>query len=771
MDGNTPRTDENTPPSSHTPFDRARETVRSLREDIVIFQDPSVRNYLETIPTATPIEPTSPSQPPEQLHAIIIALRTRLDQTVQTLNRTKAANLDTRKRAARAEGEVAELRHALEQRQNLHDATVTEASTRIEAIEHSRLESRAQLQRDALLIRQNAQFDRIQSKNLEAERDAANVELASVKESIAALRRDLNAAEKRHQAEKARLEATAGLQTERVNLLESELEAYRLGSDEIARLESGEAASARALADRFQRESIQLKSDLQWRNTQAARLQERLDEAEKEALRANSKLNDASEQIENVTTLEKEVTALRAAVRDKENTSGDVAALLREKNELARLISSLSPSGNVQEGLHALREAANGKPLSQRRSTGTVRKPLGIRHEETIAELRKSRDEEVGRLTEEVGAWKRRAKDAEDRLSVISQEKEAVVNTSKRNDRMRRLLKKENEHLRAALDEFEKEDEVAPDRTTDFSVPRLKKQLEGNKQIIAEYKATVKDLEATTKSLTQELQSFKEKERSFDGSLMTGEPASTGSDLQQRLIEATKAASLAIDAKTVAEVEATRINSEMRSLRAELENLRLQRTYSALNTSSEPLDYDPSSTKVLHMQDNPLQRAAEKEANAKEKSVGKKRLRAETGIKSSPPRSESTNIEIAQLEEKIAHLEELNLKFERESKVGLRTKEIALKRIEEVRSAVYNIFGWSMKVIGARYVVSSIYAEGPREEIEFGLNESGTMSLLENEYTARLRQEIEQYVQRMNSFPALLAHITMENFENTTAAL
>ena len=101
--------------------------------------------------------------------------------------------------------------------------------------------------------------------------------------------------------------------------------------------------------------------------------------------------------------------------------------------------------------------------------------------------------------------------------------------------------------------------------------------------------------------------------------------------------------------------------------------------------------------------------------------------------------------------------------------IGDRTKVTALKRIDEVRMTVYNLFGWSMKISGTVYELSSIYAESPLEVLYFCVNTEGGMSLVDCDYARRLSSELEQYVDRVNSFPALLSHITMTNLEKSTA--
>jgi len=46
-------------------------------------------------------------------------------------------------------------------------------------------------------------------------------------------------------------------------------------------------------------------------------------------------------------------------------------------------------------------------------------------------------------------------------------------------------------------------------------------------------------------------------------------------------------------------------------------------------------------------------------------------------------------------------------------------------KIEEFRLACYNLFGYKMQVSGAKYTLSSMYADREEDVLCFGRNESG----------------------------------------------
>jgi len=97
-----------------------------------------------------------------------------------------------------------------------------------------------------------------------------------------------------------------------------------------------------------------------------------------------------------------------------------------------------------------------------------------------------------------------------------------------------------------------------------------------------------------------------------------------------------------------------------------------------------------------------------------------------------------------------------------------RIKEVAKRKIDELRAAVYTLFGWRLQVAGAQYTLTSAYAESAEEVLCFGIGAGGRVAILDTAYGGRLGREIRQYCDQMASVPGLLAHVTMENLEKST---
>lgn len=734
-----------------------------------------MRDYLSTIPSTHPPPPPPPEASPEQLHAIIISLRTHLDESRTALQHTKDSHLDTRKRAARAEGRVNELDRQMEEARSVYERAIGDARERMtdmeRGYEHEREKGEGERMEELKVIER----ERVGLGGVKRERDDARTELGYLKERIEALKADLDAAKRGFQLETKRFEGEREVEGEKVKLLESELQMFRDARREMEEMGSRQVGEVTATMERLQGEAIKLKSELQWRTSEAVKLQRRADEAETAWKATKTELDEARERLGTVATLEQEVKLLRDHTRDKENVSSHLAALTSEKAELSKLIARLSPTGDVQEGLTILYGHAQGRPLA---APGPAKRlPFGVRHEDTIEEIKRERDTEVTRLTNDMRMYKERSKKLESDAREAVRKMDSATKTSKQTERSRRILLRENDYLKKALGDMEnavdKEDDMKEtDGEGHGPVDNVLRQLLTDSQKAnEEYKTLIKELETNLERVGSEPAESSEK-TNVEMAIVDGDV--NMEDLQKQLVDATRAAEEESKARNNAEQRAKAVNSRLVEVETELHTLKLDKVVAP--TPSPPVDdcppdFDPKSTKVIHFMNNPLEIGFKTHVEAKEQAKGKKRLRSEleSDVRPALVSTKEESGRIAVLEAELAKLTELNKELDKLSKVGQRTKLVAKKRIEEVRLAVYNIFGWTMNVKNAKFIMSSMYAEGPCEELQFGLNEKGSFSLHETEYANRLNDEIDQYVRNMKSYPALLAHITMENFNKTTA--
>ena len=730
------------PLPSESPFDRATATLASLRADLLIFQDPNVRDYLSTIPTSHPPPPPPQQASPEQLHAINIALRTQLDAASTALQSSKDAHLETRKRAARAEGRIKELDRMIEEARKLHANAVSDARARIDEMEEEFENERKQGDDRRFKQTELYEVEKASIQAVKRERDDARTENLYLKDRLNAMKNDLEAEKRNNTIGRRHEEQERNADQRRIALLETELETFKRASSEMKQLRNEKVGEVSAIVDRLQAESVRLKKELQWRTSEAVRMQRQVMDAETALKTAREQMNDADNKVANATLLEHEVRILREQARNNENASDNLRVLNGEKEELSRLIARLSPTGNVQEGLQILQTHVPGTPLQT--ATATKRMPLGVRREETIDQIRRQCEAEVAEINEKMKKYKQRSRELESSVQDTVKEKEAAEKASKLIERRQKILQRENEFLKKAVADLQSDgQEKSKDKGeagTSEVEQVLKTTLDQCLKSNQEYKNMIKELE-------ERLQSVESQAKDLT-SMSDGDEESGASELRQQIVQAKEAVEMERRAREAAESRAATSTLRLAELESEVERLKIASQKEAL---ADKMQEDCGNENV------PGSDAASKQTE----------LSGELSRDTAGSGDDAARIN--QLETQLTQQRVVNGELEQKVKIAQRTKEVARKRIEDVRAAVQIIFGWSMRVHGATFIISSLYAEGPREELMFRGNEEGEFNLLETEYAKRVHNEIEQYVYKNNSFPLLLAHITMENFEKTTA--
>lgn len=96
-------------------------------------------------------------------------------------------------------------------------------------------------------------------------------------------------------------------------------------------------------------------------------------------------------------------------------------------------------------------------------------------------------------------------------------------------------------------------------------------------------------------------------------------------------------------------------------------------------------------------------------------------------------------------------------------------KEIYKQASLEFREVCYMLFGYRVDRIGnANYRISSMYAENENEYLNFRLNESGILDMLETDYSISIGDMVRQHLSTHKSLPAFLSTLTLELFNKTT---
>jgi mitotic spindle assembly checkpoint protein MAD1 len=247
-----------------------------------------------------------------------------------------------------------------------------------------------------------------------------------------------------------------------------------------------------------------------------------------------------------------------------------------------------------------------------------------------------------------------------------------------------------------------------------------------------------------------------------------------------------------------AEERAARAEAEWK--RVESEALELARQVQVLETRVARGEYNPETTRVLHLKSNPeaeLSRArmeaslarlqAENETLKQMLSRDRKGETKREGVE-----GDQSLQQVAAAEEdtdsfdnagalKIARLEgELTLlgrKLAEVQKTSDRLQQVFTRQISIFRDAIKGLFGYSVEMtsdpysvrdVKACFVLRPMYGEAGWE-LAFRMLKDGRIVMDPTDYSRRhLVREIETFVNRFRSIPALTANITMETFQRQT---
>lgn len=316
---------------------------------------------------------------------------------------------------------------------------------------------------------------------------------------------------------------------------------------------------------------------------------------------------------------------------------------------------------------------------------------------------------------------------------------EAATAASLRSGRHVELLAKEKDSLKAVLASYE-EEYLAQSGTG--ALPSAQGR-------IAELESTIEGLHAHIASLEAELGS--------------GSAAQAGS----------------ADALAQAEARAEVAEAKIKSLETEVENL--GRQVACLEERVGRGEFNPATTRVLHLRANP---EAELERTAREARVAE--LESENAaLRENIQRIEATaaggasgsgggSLKIAQLEGE-ANL--LRRRLAEGQKSADRLQQVFMRQIAAFREAISALFGYRVEMSsdpGARdhrgqFRLRPQYADEPGAELLFHMQRDGRMVLVPTPYSSqRLAREVDTFITRFKSIPAFTANLTMETFQRHT---
>uniref|UniRef100_A0A7S1XEL5 Mitotic spindle assembly checkpoint protein MAD1 n=1 Tax=Compsopogon caeruleus TaxID=31354 RepID=A0A7S1XEL5_9RHOD len=421
-------------------------------------------------------------------------------------------------------------------------------------------------------------------------------------------------------------------------------------------------------------------------------------------------------------------------------------AIRLERNRMVDFIQNLTQDKDIGERVSALVDhvlSSLPKVTSTVHGTSTSPSPLTLLSGETNTH----EEAQINALKLEIDSLRQQIRREERSRALLN--------------RCQNLMKKELEGLRTIISSFAESEGVSAEESLAL-LSRVDRSvsLEGYKQIINELESEVesKDLEGArlSKRISELEQLLDNTEKTMD---------------REKILSALKCVAKLTEEN--AELR-NKINSQTTDKFAEVENsiLRLEQANIELKDLNDRLarrldagEFNPQTTKVLHLKSRPPTSSG---------NLSRKRARSESAPESRAEQTPISNavglppVVVAPAAGSVTELSELQTKLAEAEKKALRTREVAKMKIDELRLACYNLFGWKMNISGATYSLISIYAERESETLTFGLSSRGGMELMDTPYCRELEPEIQRFLHQMRSIPSLLAHVTTENFQKST---
>ncbi|CAL4125588.1 unnamed protein product, partial [Meganyctiphanes norvegica] len=322
------------------------------------------------------------------------------------------------------------------------------------------------------------------------------------------------------------------------------------------------------------------------------------------------------------------------------------------------------------------------------------------------------------------------------KLEKQQQNTEHNANLIKRLQRKLMLITKERDSLKGVLTSYESEVTINHSQVSQDRIMKLESQLAAYKEEIHRLE---EELESALKSVV---------EGTSPAKIPHKDPADADKikELEKKVLE---------------------LQVQMESLNNEKEVLELRLESRALKG-----DYDPTKTKILHFENNPLAKARENRENEiehlrteNEKLMERIRL-LESGdnfnltqrVGAKVTGEGASSQEVLELQEKISSMETRNQ----------RLMEAFKSKSKEMREAVYRLTGYRVDLIDNQYKLLNMYADSPEDVLMFEMTSNGELQLMETEFSSGLDDLIDAYLRHEHSYPAFLSAITLDLFARQT---
>lgn len=557
------------------------------------------------------------------------------------------------------------------------------------------------------------------------------------------------------------------------------------------------------LKDEMRRLSQQIQiqeSKFSTQNLEIQALQEQLDVQHK-------KFQDMSQKYQNMQSSQSTSTESELKIKELERRLSlqeqDSVIVKNMKSEVARLPELEREIKRLREENAFLRETKENSSLLKEETEGLRRK---LERMERVIEDKLKLELEKEKLEHELQAWEnigqvtglniRKPEDLSREVIQIQQrelnlkQQNYTLNSSVRSvEKARAELLPEISQLRAKAQEEQKkrENQDSLVRRLQKRVLLLTKERDGMRAILESYDSELvaseysPQLSLRLKEAEDMLQKVQAHNAEMEIQLSKAQEESGTLKLQAQMVTAELEA-LKEQQKSNAEKSTLATTEEIGTLRQKIEELeeerqRLEEQNNILEMRLERHnlqgDYDPVKTKVIHFQMNPTsiakqQRTEEAEQLRAECQRLRERLRKMEAGGAMP--TDDTTLVIPPSQEIL----DLRKQLESAELKNQRLKEVFQKKIQEFRTACYVLTGYQIDItVENQYRLTSVYAEHMEDSLLFkstGPVGSGSMQLLETDFSRTLTGLVDLHLFHQKSIPVFLSAVTIELFSRQTVS-
>ncbi|KAM8879563.1 mitotic spindle assembly checkpoint protein MAD1 isoform 1-T4 [Spinachia spinachia] len=447
---------------------------------------------------------------------------------------------------------------------------------------------------------------------------------------------------------------------------------------------------------------------------------------------------------ENCSLLKEEVEGLRRKLERTERTKEELVNMELEKERVAEKLRAWETVGqatglSIRKPEDLSREVIHIQQIeiSLKEQNYTLNSRVRSA-ERSQAELRVELSHQRGRTQEE--QKKREAQDA-----LVRRLQKRVL-----------LLTKERDGMRAILESYD--GELAPNEYS----PQLSKRLREAEEVLQRTQNHYVEMEGQLTKAQEEAGTLKLQ-------LHTVELEMESLRRQQ--------ASACDGSSSETKEEVSILRQKIEDLEAERQSLEQQNNVLEMRLERHNLqgDYDPVKTRVLHLKMNPTATAKQQRQQVVEA------LREEVTRLRELVRSLRDGGAAGALQDEGGLCgaglslpppkEVLDLRKQMESSElrNQRLKEVFQRKIQEFRTVCYVLTGYQIDITTEnQYRLTSLYAEHMDDSLLFKKGSSGSMQLMETEFSKTLGEMVALHLHHQKSLPAFLSAVTLDLFSRQT---